>query len=148
MQHVRSTLFALVVAFLLVAQQGSSYASGSIGLAGHGTYGGRAGWEVTVDAQLVNGSAMGSLSLCPRGCAAGPVFQIVPPSSSSDHWCIAAHRTDTPGGGNELLYVRDLGDGDGVDQWGATSAGATDDCTTFPDAFQYLPLDHGNFHGH
>jgi len=87
------------------------------------------------------------LSLC-KGCAGGPVFQIVPPSATSDHWCIAAHRDDAPGN-NVMLYIRDVGDGKTTfDQFSFTSTFAPADCTTFPDPFQYLTLDTGDFHSH
>ncbi len=48
-----------------------------------------------------------------------------------------------------MLYIRDIGDGRTTfDQWGATSALAPADCTTFPDAAQWLTLDSGDFHAY
>jgi hypothetical protein len=140
------TLVLAVVLSLMVSA--TSVASPATGIAGHGNTGGPGGWDPHVSAQLTPSGVHGLLSLCKVGCAEGRVFQIVPPSATSDHWCIAAHRDDAPGS-NVMLYIRDVGDGRTTfDQWSETSTLAPADCTTFPDPAQWLTLDSGDFHAH
>ncbi len=125
----------------------SSVASPATGIAGRGSNGPN---DLTpmVTAQLTPSGVHGQFSLCRLGCANGRVFQIVPPSATSDHWCIAAHRDDAPGS-NEMLYIRDVGDGRTTfDQWNAISTFAPGDCTTFPDTLVWLTLVSGDFHAH
>ena len=139
----KATLTLVLTLAIALVMSTTSIASGATGIAGRGSGG---GWTVQVSAQLTPSGAHGMLSLC-KVCAGGPVFQIVPPSATSDHWCIAAHRDDGPG--NEMLYIRDVGDGKTTfDQFSFTSTFAPADCTTFPDPFQYLTLDTGDFHSH
>src|SRR5882672_10564463 len=105
----KGTLTLVLTVALSLMVSATSVASPATGIAGRGTYGGPGGVTPSLSAQLTPSGVHGWFSLCRVGCAEGRVFQIVPPSATSDHWCIAAHRDDAPGN-NVMFYIRDIGD--------------------------------------
>jgi hypothetical protein len=116
-------------------------------IAGWGNSGGTGGWDLTVAAIHDSlGNAIGHGHV--HGGADGPVVQIVPPSGSTNFWCINVDRQDVPTTPNSRLniYIEDVGDGKiTFDRFQLTS-GLGNDCTSAPSpGGPWLTLTKGNF---